>query len=88
MNDPELETDIERCNGSRGVGKTERGRNAKIHFVDSELLTQEVQEREYCVCDIAVYVQQRSPALQFVSCYFLRPPCPSNFIRLLLHIFA
>ena len=38
-----------------------------MHFVDSELLTQEVQEREYCVCDIAVYVQQRSPALQFVS---------------------
>jgi hypothetical protein len=38
-----------------------------MHFVDSELLTQVVQEREYCVCDIAVYVQQRSPALQFVS---------------------
>ena len=67
MNDPELETDLERVQWLQGGGKTERGRNAKIHFVDSELLTQMVQEREYCVCDIAVYVQQRSPALQFVS---------------------
>jgi len=49
MNDPELETDLERVQWLQGGGKTERGRNAKMHFVDSELLTQVVQEREYCV---------------------------------------